>query len=71
MAAIRGMSLKNVVKIRGSFCSFDPKTTTIRDFLRRVNAKNMTETNNKCDIKIDVKNDNSEPSIEVTYGESS
>ena len=31
----------------------------------------MTETNNKCDIKIDVKNDNSEPSIEVTYGESS
>jgi len=30
MAAVRGMSLKNVSKIRGSFCPYDARTSTIR-----------------------------------------
>lgn len=30
MAAVRAMSLKNVVKIRSSFCPYDARTSTIR-----------------------------------------
>lgn len=29
----------------------------------------MAETNNKCSIQVDVKHDNTDPSMEITYGE--
>ncbi|XP_032229269.1 uncharacterized protein LOC116612656 [Nematostella vectensis] len=69
MAAIRGLTLKQVTKIHVSYCPFDPKTATIREFLRRVSAKNMLDTNNKCKITKEVRNDNSEPHLEITFAD--
>lgn len=67
MAAIRGLSLKQVSKVKVSFCPYDPKTATIREFLRRVSSKKMLDTNNKCQVVSEVKNDRSEPQIEVVF----
>ncbi|XP_020896216.1 uncharacterized protein LOC110235127 [Exaiptasia diaphana] len=40
MAAIRGMSLKNVVKIRGTFCPYDPRSSTISSVDKEVQVFN-------------------------------
>ncbi|KAM7425435.1 ribosomal protein L53 [Porites harrisoni] len=67
MAAIRGASLKQVAKVTVSFCPFDPMTATAREFLRRVSSKGMRDSNAKCEIISDIKNDGSEPVVQVVF----
>jgi len=69
MAAIRGASLKQVAKVTISFCPFDPKTATAREFLRRVSCKGMRDSNNKCQVISDIRNDASEPVVEVIFND--
>lgn len=69
MAAIRGASLKQVAKVTVSFCPFDPMTATAREFLRRVSSKGMRDSNAKCEIISDIKNDGSEPVVQVVFND--
>ncbi|XP_068706964.1 large ribosomal subunit protein mL53-like [Montipora foliosa] len=69
MAAVRGLSLKQVAKVTVSFCPFDAKTATARDFLARVSCKSMRDSNNKCEIISNIKNDDSEPVVEVVFND--
>ena len=39
-----------------------------REFLRRVSSKGMRDSNAKCEIISDIKNDGSEPVVQVVFG---
>lgn len=69
MAAIRGVSLKQVAKVTVSFCPFDAKTATAREFLTRISSKGMRDSNNKCEVNSSIKNDGSEPVVEVIFND--
>lgn len=38
-----------------------------REFLRRVSSKSMRDSNAKCEIISDIKNDGSEPVVQVVF----
>ncbi|XP_020631068.1 uncharacterized protein LOC110068046 [Orbicella faveolata] len=69
MALIRGASLKQVARVTVSFCPFDPNTSTARDFLLRVSCRRMIDSNPKCQVISNFKNDRSEPVVEVVFND--
>lgn len=40
----------------------------LREFMRRVTASKLKETNPKCEVACEVKGDYSVPTIDVTFG---
>ncbi|XP_022795000.1 39S ribosomal protein L53, mitochondrial-like [Stylophora pistillata] len=69
MAAIRGASLKHVARVTVSFCPFDSKTATARDFLLRVSCRRMIDSNPKCQVISNFKNDGSEPVVDIVFND--
>ncbi|KAL9962906.1 hypothetical protein ACROYT_G032057 [Oculina patagonica] len=69
MAAIRGASLKQVARVTVSFCPFDPKTASARDFLLRISCRRMIDSNPKCQVISNFKNDGSEPAVDVVFSD--
>lgn len=39
-----------------------------REFMRRVTASQLRETNPKCEVACEVKGDHSMPTVDVTFG---
>ncbi|KAJ7351790.1 39S ribosomal protein L53/MRP-L53 [Desmophyllum pertusum] len=69
MAAIRGASLKQVARVTVSFCPFDPVTATARAFLLRISCRSMIDSNPKCQVISNFKNDGSAPVVEVLFND--
>ncbi|XP_026862146.2 39S ribosomal protein L53, mitochondrial [Electrophorus electricus] len=68
MAASRGaVVLKAVKKIVVQFCPFESNVCSTRDFLIFVGSEKARATNMNCDIITEVKHDQSEPVIDVTF----
>ncbi|KAL5493771.1 hypothetical protein EMCRGX_G014995 [Ephydatia muelleri] len=71
MASLRGFNLAKLSQIRVVFSSFDNRISSAREFLRRVSAHKMSESNPKCRVTTDIKDDLSNPFIEVTFSDGS
>ncbi|KAM9493924.1 large ribosomal subunit protein mL53 [Clarias gariepinus] len=68
MAASRGaVVLKTVKKIVVQFCPFESNVRATRDFLVLVGSEKARATNMNCEVKAEVKHDQSEPMIDITF----
>ncbi|RDD41097.1 39S ribosomal protein L53, mitochondrial [Trichoplax sp. H2] len=65
----RLINLTNAGRINVSFCSFDLRSKSAREFLRCLYGKKVAESNTKCIIRTQVKNDDSEPTIQVALSD--
>ncbi|XP_076864738.1 large ribosomal subunit protein mL53 [Brachyhypopomus gauderio] len=68
MAAYRGtVVLKAVKKILVQFCPFESNVRSTREFLFLVGSEKVRATNMNCAVLTEVKHDQSEPVIDVTF----
>ncbi|XP_072530906.1 large ribosomal subunit protein mL53 [Salminus brasiliensis] len=68
MAASRGaVVLKTIKKIVVQFCPFESNVRSTRDFLVLVGSEKARMTNMNCQVITEVKHDQSEPLIDITF----
>ncbi|XP_002738424.1 large ribosomal subunit protein mL53-like [Saccoglossus kowalevskii] len=71
VAVIRGVTLKVVSAINVQFCPFEERVRGTRQFLSYMGNENMRATNPKCKMTTTIKNDRSDPIIDVTFSDGS
>ncbi|CAI8032328.1 39S ribosomal protein L53, mitochondrial [Geodia barretti] len=71
MAAVRGFSLGKLASVRMIFSVFDSRSTSTREFMRRVTAARVRETNSKCDVTHEVRGDQTPPTVQVRFTDGS
>ncbi|XP_069816040.1 large ribosomal subunit protein mL53 isoform X1 [Dendropsophus ebraccatus] len=71
MAAAKGIEvvLKSVKNISVRMCPFRHNVQSTREFLEAINTKKIRTTNTNCEIKVDVRHDNSEPVVDILFGD--
>ncbi|XP_056374569.1 39S ribosomal protein L53, mitochondrial [Hyla sarda] len=71
MAAAKGIDvvLKSVKNISVRMCPFRHNVQSTREFLETINAKKIRTTNTNCEINVDVRHDNSEPIVDIRFGD--
>ncbi|XP_077126836.1 large ribosomal subunit protein mL53 [Ranitomeya variabilis] len=71
MAAAKGMNvvLKSVRSISVRLCPLRPNVQSTREFLEVINIKKIRTTNTNCKIDVDVRHDNSEPVVDILFGD--
>ncbi|KAG8570552.1 hypothetical protein GDO81_011318 [Engystomops pustulosus] len=71
MAASKGINvvLKSVKSISVRMCPFQQNMQSTREFLETINSKKIRTTNTNCEINVDVRHDNSEPMVDVLFGD--
>ncbi|KAG1947170.1 39S ribosomal protein L53, mitochondrial-like [Pimephales promelas] len=68
MAASRGaVVLKTVKKVIVQFCPFETNVRSTREFLSMVGSEKVRATNMNCEVIPEVKHDQSEPMIDITF----
>ncbi|XP_066529596.1 39S ribosomal protein L53, mitochondrial [Hoplias malabaricus] len=68
MAASRSsVVLKTVKKIVVKFCPFESNVRSTRDFLVLVGSEKARATNMNCEVITEVKHDQSEPMVDITF----
>ncbi|XP_070534024.1 large ribosomal subunit protein mL53-like [Ptychodera flava] len=68
---VRGLTLKGVQSIKVQFCPFQERVRATRQFLCYIGNENMRRTNPKCRLETKVLNDNSEPTVDMTFDDGS
>ncbi|XP_073532862.1 large ribosomal subunit protein mL53 [Phyllobates terribilis] len=71
MAAAKGTNvvLKAVRSISVRLCPFSYNVQSTREFLEVINSKKIRTTNINCKIDVDVRHDNSEPIVDILFGD--
>jgi hypothetical protein len=59
--------LKNIKLLRVAFSPFDPRSKSAREFLRRVSANKVRETNNKAVIESVIREDHGENTVDIEF----
>ena len=59
--------LQNIKSVQVSFSPFDAKSKSAREFLRRVSATKVKETNRKAEIQCVVREDYGENKVDVVF----
>ncbi|KAM4027764.1 large ribosomal subunit protein mL53 [Anomaloglossus baeobatrachus] len=69
--AAKGISvvLKSVRSINVRLCPFQHNAGATREFLDVINTKKIRTTNTNCKIDVDVRHDNSEPLVDILFGD--
>ncbi|XP_069816041.1 large ribosomal subunit protein mL53 isoform X2 [Dendropsophus ebraccatus] len=50
-------------------CTQVGKVSNNQEFLEAINTKKIRTTNTNCEIKVDVRHDNSEPVVDILFGD--
>ena len=66
--AARAM-LRNIKTVKVSFSPFDTKSKSAREFLRRVSARSVQETNKKAEIQCVVREDYGENRVDIEFSD--
>ncbi|KAM3927765.1 large ribosomal subunit protein mL53 [Leptodactylus fuscus] len=61
--------LKSVKNINVRMSPFQHNVQSTREFLEAINTKKIRTTNTNCEINVDVRHDNSEPMVDVLFGD--
>ncbi|XP_075682196.1 large ribosomal subunit protein mL53 [Rhinoderma darwinii] len=71
MASAKGIDvvLKSVKRISVRMCPFQPSVQSTREFLEAIYSKKIRTTNTNCEINVDVRHDNSEPIVDILFGD--
>ncbi|KAJ7991602.1 hypothetical protein DPEC_G00285610 [Dallia pectoralis] len=59
--------LKSIKKIVVQFCPFESNVRSTREFLVMVGSEKARSTNMNCEVIADVKHDQSEPVVDITF----
>ncbi|CAB1350653.1 unnamed protein product [Coregonus sp. 'balchen'] len=59
--------LKTVKKIVVQFCPFESNVRSTREFLVMVGSEKARSTNMNCEVMTEVKHDQSEPVVDITF----
>ncbi|XP_078461022.1 large ribosomal subunit protein mL53 [Lampetra fluviatilis] len=63
------LSLKAVKSISVRLCPFQDNVRSTREFLMLIGSDKVRDSNDKCNITTEVRNDNSEPQVDITFND--